>query len=86
LLIFLIFIQAHHFLGANLLVGIARENLASSVPESESERCEQFALGLQKFAPDRQLVREPEVNFQRGLAKELGKSRPIITNFRGTGV
>jgi hypothetical protein len=45
------------FLATNLLVRVAGESLASSVEESESERCEQCALGLQKLAPNRQLAR-----------------------------
>jgi hypothetical protein len=52
-----------HFkiLATNLLVRIAGESLASSAPESASRRCQQCALGLQKFAPNRQLERESEV-------------------------
>ncbi len=36
----------------NLLVRIAGESLASSVPEPEAERCQQIALGLQQLAPN----------------------------------
>jgi hypothetical protein len=49
--------------GINLLVGIAGENLAESVPESEGERCQQFALGLQKFTSNIQLACETKVIF-----------------------
>ncbi len=41
-----------------MLVRIAGESLAESDRESVGERCEQFALGLQKFAPDRELACE----------------------------
>jgi hypothetical protein len=54
-------VSNYAFLGANLLVGIAGENLAQSIPESVGERSEQFALGLQQFAPNRQLVCESKV-------------------------
>jgi hypothetical protein len=52
------------FLESNLLVGIAGESLGSSVPESVSGRCEQCALCLQKFTPNRQLARESLLNIQ----------------------
>ncbi len=69
-----------------MLVGIAGENLASSVPEFVGERCEQFALGLQKFAPNRQLAREPEIVFQKGPARRPEKSGSVLQNLRGTRV
>jgi hypothetical protein len=47
----------------NMLVRIAGESLAESDRESAGERCEQFALGLQKFAPHRELSCESEVVF-----------------------
>jgi hypothetical protein len=47
----------------DLLVRVAGENLASRVPESVGGKCEQFALGLPKFAPTWQLVRESNVTF-----------------------
>jgi hypothetical protein len=71
------------FSESDLLVRIAGENLAESVPESIGDRSEQFALGLQKFAPTRQFVCESKVKLQQDLAKTLGKSRPIIQNFQG---
>jgi hypothetical protein len=46
-----------------MLVRIAGESLAESDRESVGERCEQFALGLQKFAPNRELVCESEIVF-----------------------
>ncbi len=70
----------------NLLVRIAGESLASSAPESASERCEQCALGLQKLAPNRQLARQSEAEIQQRLPKGPDKSRPVIQNFRGAGV
>jgi hypothetical protein len=46
-----------------MLVRIAGESLAESDRESAGERCEQFALGLQKFAQDRELACQSEVAF-----------------------
>jgi hypothetical protein len=46
-----------------MLVRVAGESLAESDRESAGERCEQFALGLQKFAPNRELACESEVAF-----------------------
>jgi hypothetical protein len=74
-----------YFLDNDLLVGIARENLAFSIPKFGSERCEQFALGLQKSAPYRQLTRQSEIELQPRFDKRPGKSRPIIQNLHGTG-
>jgi hypothetical protein len=68
-----------------LLVRIAGESLASSAPESVSERCEQCALGLQKFTSNRQLARQYEIELLGELNKRPGKSRQIITNFRRIG-
>ncbi len=46
-----------------MLVRIAGESLVESDRESAGGRCEQFALGLQKFAPNRKLACESEVAF-----------------------
>jgi hypothetical protein len=69
-------------LAANLLVRIAGENLASSAPESASERCEQCALGLQKFPPNRQFARQSKIELLLGDPKKRsGESRQIIASF-----
>jgi hypothetical protein len=47
----------------NMLVRVAGESLAESDRESTGERCEQFALGLQKFARNRELACDSEVVF-----------------------
>jgi hypothetical protein len=74
------------FPGTNLLVRIAGENLASSVPESVSEKCEQCALGLQKPPPDRQLASKPKVELQPRLPKRPGESLQVNQNFQGAGI
>jgi hypothetical protein len=53
--------QLIYFLATIKLDRIAGESLASSVPESVSERCEQCALGLQKIAWNRELVSKPKI-------------------------
>jgi hypothetical protein len=69
-------------LAANLLVRIAGENLASSVPESASERCEQCALGLPKLAPNRQHARQSNIELLLGDPKKRSEeSRQIIASF-----
>jgi hypothetical protein len=52
-----------------MLVRVAGESLAESDRESAGERCEQFALGLQKFAPNRELACESEIVFLSKLQK-----------------
>jgi hypothetical protein len=64
-----------------MLVRVAGESLAESDRESAGERCEQFALGLQKFAPNRELARESEVAFLSKLQKTLGKSHQVFQDF-----
>jgi hypothetical protein len=61
--------------------------LVGSFPESAGERREQCALGLQKIAPNRQLVCVPKIEILLGvLAKTPGESRPIIQNLRGADI
>ncbi len=75
-----------NFLAAILLVRVAGESLASSVPESASERCEQRALGLQKFAPDWEFVCVPEIELQKRLPKRPGKPPQVLQNLREAGI
>ncbi len=73
------------FAGSHMLVRVAGENLASSAPESASERCEQCALGLQKLASNRQLARQSEIDHPQVLTRNLRCSPPIIQNLREIG-
>jgi hypothetical protein len=64
-----------------MLVRVAGESLAESDRESAGERCEQFALGLQKFAPHRELACESKIVFLSKLQKTLWKSHQVFQDF-----